>query len=99
MWVGGGGRLLLALLPLLLNPPAPQGRAKSRGCPSWVRPGSRGGAACPLLCVPGTPRHDAGAKGSFPSPARLDSRAGAPIPLGVRAAGRPGRAPPRELVR
>jgi hypothetical protein len=96
--VGGGGQQALRLPPLLLKPRRREDGAKSRGCPSWVRPGGRGGAACPLLCAPGTPRHGAGAKGSFLSPARLHSRAGAPIPLGVRAAGRPGRAPPRERV-
>jgi hypothetical protein len=80
--------------PLAFEPTAPQGWAKSRGCPSWVRPGGRGGTACPFLCVPGTPRHGAGAKGSFLSTtgsirARARPFPSACVPLGGPAVLRP----------
>jgi hypothetical protein len=100
MRVGGGGRPLLALLPLLLNPPAPQGRAKSRGCPSWVRPGGRGGAACPFCASLDTEAWRGGKRVlPFPGPARFAR--GRAQPLGVRAgwATRPCPAPRAGVAR
>jgi hypothetical protein len=88
------GQLLLALLPLLLNPRCREVMAKFRGCPGSVRPAA---VAAPLASL--SPRHGqghgAGANESFPSPARLDSRAHAPAPSACAPAGWLGRAPRR----
>jgi hypothetical protein len=83
------------LPPLAFESPAPQSKAKTQRCPGWVCPGARGGAACFLSTRPRSQGHGAGVKGTFPPPARLDSRAGAPNPSVCVPAGRSGRAPPR----
>jgi hypothetical protein len=84
--------------PLAVEPPAPQGMAKTQRCPCWVCPGVRGGAARSLSTPPRSQGRSAGVNGTFPPPARLDSRARAPGPSACAPAGRPGRAPPRERV-
>jgi hypothetical protein len=83
------------LPPLAFETPAPQGKAKSPCCPGLVCPGARGGAACFLSTRSRSQGHGAGVNGTFPPPARLDLRVGAPGPSACVSAGRPGHAPHR----
>jgi hypothetical protein len=100
MWVGGGGRLLLALLPLLLKPRRRQDRAKSRGCPGLDRPGGRGGVACPFLCDLGHRGMARGQKGpSLPRPGSIRARARPTPRRACRWATRPCPAPRAGVVR
>jgi hypothetical protein len=80
--------------PLAFETPAPPGQGEIPGLPRLGPPGWPWRRRLPFSMRPWTPRHGAGAKGSFPSPARLDSRAGAPnpsacVPLGDPAVPRP----------